>query len=241
MTIRCILSPGDILLSKPTSGLLPALTPPRSIAPNTLTVPSESQQCSIVTEEEDDEGDGESSREGGGGGPGRCSLNRRGSRSEGKLSLALQQRLAEARSNNKPPPPPIPSVPTTQITASATVTLPPTQPPLPVQPPARFKTLPAPSRPLHSVNSSPQLTLNEIFEEGAEKTTPSAIPRVVVTRQKFHKNRTASCSSSDASDEDSESRKKREVVAVRVTEGDIQGSEDGVVQQEKRDYVRANR
>jgi hypothetical protein len=66
------------------------------------------------------------------------------------------------------------------------------------------------------------LTLNEIFEEGAEKPittttttttgttgTPAAIPRVVVTRQKFHKNRTASCSSSDASDEDSESRKKR--------------------------------
>jgi SNF-related kinase len=61
------------------------------------------------------------------------------------------------------------------------------------------------------------LTLNEIYEEGMDdsKKSPTAntvvavVPRVVVTRQKFHKNRTASCSSSDASDEDSESRKKR--------------------------------
>lgn len=69
----------------------------------------------------------------------------------------------------------------------------------------------------------PQLTLNEIFEESDGHNMDSSMrntPRQFVSRSqtrttyeqrrsKFHKNRTASCSSSDASDDDSESRKKR--------------------------------
>lgn len=87
----------------------------------------------------------------------------------------------------------------------------------------KYKTMPTPTRPMHSVLSSPQLSLNEIFEEGdGENLGPCPSSRVVGRQQgqgrpggyeqrrsKFHKTRTASCSSSDASDDDSESRKKR--------------------------------
>lgn len=89
----------------------------------------------------------------------------------------------------------------------------------------KYKTMPSPTRPMHSVLSSPQLALNEIFEEGdgGENLGPRPSSRGFVGRQqgqgrpggyeqrrsKFHKTRTASCSSSDASDDDSESRKKR--------------------------------
>lgn len=63
--------------------------------------------------------------------------------------------------------------------------------------------------------------LNEIFEEGDSESLTSRTGRHLVSRNhqhrtsyeqrrsKFHKNRTASCSSSDASDDDSENRKKR--------------------------------
>lgn len=69
------------------------------------------------------------------------------------------------------------------------------------------KTLPAP---MPNALSSPQIGLGEISEEGATK--PSGTPRFTGYEQrrgKFRKTRTASCSSSDASDEDSEGRKKR--------------------------------
>ena len=90
----------------------------------------------------------------------------------------------------------------------------------------KYKTMPSPTHTKVSTksNSPPQLTLNEILEDGDAVLTVttnlsdgsnSAKSRVVrrtgyeQRRSKFHKTRTASCSSSDASDDDSESRKKR--------------------------------
>ncbi|XP_014600892.1 PREDICTED: SNF-related serine/threonine-protein kinase isoform X2 [Polistes canadensis] len=89
----------------------------------------------------------------------------------------------------------------------------------------KYKTMPSPGS-TGSI-SPPQLTLNEILEdgdamqgtvgsnEGINNNASAAKCRVVrrtgyeQRRSKFHKTRTASCSSSDASDDDSESRKKR--------------------------------
>ncbi|XP_015175161.1 PREDICTED: probable serine/threonine-protein kinase DDB_G0277165 isoform X2 [Polistes dominula] len=90
----------------------------------------------------------------------------------------------------------------------------------------KYKTMPSPGS-TGSI-SPPQLTLNEILEdgvaiqgsvgsnEGTNNNASSAAKCRVVRRtgyeqrrSKFHKTRTASCSSSDASDDDSESRKKR--------------------------------
>ncbi|XP_014474654.1 PREDICTED: serine/threonine-protein kinase par-1 [Dinoponera quadriceps] len=83
----------------------------------------------------------------------------------------------------------------------------------------KYKTMPSPSG-----ANSPQLTLNEILEDGdgmqmqageCGGSTAAGKCRVVrrttyeQRRSKFHKTRTTSCSSSDASDDDSESRKKR--------------------------------
>lgn len=146
------------------------------------------RKCSIVTEEEDDEEE----RVGGGSSSSHSSLNRRGSRSEGKLYLAVQELRRE-------------TVPVSIISEASTA-------PTPLNPgshaPVRpVKTLPAP---MPNALSSPQIGLGEISEEGASK--PSGTPRFTGYEQrrgKFRKTRTASCSSSDASDEDSEGRKKR--------------------------------
>ncbi|XP_021924887.1 SNF-related serine/threonine-protein kinase isoform X3 [Zootermopsis nevadensis] len=275
------------------------------------------RKCSIVQEEEDEDDMSSSGRE-------ELtaphnSLNRRGSRSEGKLNIALQERLAESERRKEkavatsvgqkattqattgspgvlrvaarddtssstipswsPParktsgsildfrpksavestskanvpaayipgsnkwkitpkqpkpmlkPPSLPSVrvscvsSTSIITESSTISIPVhtlSEPGMPLLP--KYKTMPSPTRPMHSVLSSPQLALNEIFEEGDgdENLGPRPNSRVVGRQQgqgrpggyeqrrsKFHKTRTASCSSSDASDDDSESRKKR--------------------------------
>nr|XP_031831037.1 probable serine/threonine-protein kinase DDB_G0277165 isoform X2 [Nomia melanderi] len=80
----------------------------------------------------------------------------------------------------------------------------------------KYKTMPSPG----STGTLPQMTLNEILEDGDRVAVPtpesgSSKCRVVRStgydqkRSKFHKTRTTSCSSSDASDDDSESRKKR--------------------------------
>ncbi|XP_047361273.1 serine/threonine-protein kinase ATG1 isoform X1 [Vespa velutina] len=89
----------------------------------------------------------------------------------------------------------------------------------------KYKTMPSPGS--TGSMSPPQLTLNEILEDGdamqatvgssecTNNNASAAKCRVVrrtgyeQRRSKFHKTRTASCSSSDASDDDSESRKKR--------------------------------
>ncbi|XP_043260379.1 serine/threonine-protein kinase par-1 [Colletes gigas] len=82
----------------------------------------------------------------------------------------------------------------------------------------KYKTMPSPGS--TGSASSPQLTLNEILEDGDAMPVPTAesgnskcrvVRRIAYEqrRSKFHKTRTTSCSSSDASDDDSESRKKR--------------------------------
>uniref|UniRef100_A0A1B6D154 SNF-related serine/threonine-protein kinase n=4 Tax=Clastoptera arizonana TaxID=38151 RepID=A0A1B6D154_9HEMI len=147
------------------------------------------RKCSIVTEEEDDEDERTADSRG----SSHSSLNRRGSRSEGKLHLAVQEIRREAVTVNI-------------ITEASTA-------PGPLHPSAHtpvraVKTLPAP---LPTALSSPQIGLVEISEEGTNK-QPCGTPRFTGyehRRGKFRKTRTASCSSSDASDEDSESRKKR--------------------------------
>ncbi|XP_033209247.1 SNF-related serine/threonine-protein kinase-like isoform X2 [Belonocnema kinseyi] len=89
----------------------------------------------------------------------------------------------------------------------------------------KYKTMPSPTHTKVTTksNSPPQLTLNEILEDGdavpagANLSDGSASGKCRVVRRtgyeqrrsKFHKTRTTSCSSSDASDDDSESRKKR--------------------------------
>lgn len=87
----------------------------------------------------------------------------------------------------------------TKLTESATLPL--TAPTTPAVTPelTRFRTLPSPTR---------SARLNEISEEAVPEFTPR-LSLYDQRRNKFHKNRTASCSSSDASDDDSESRKKR--------------------------------
>uniref|UniRef100_T1IHI2 SNF-related serine/threonine-protein kinase n=1 Tax=Strigamia maritima TaxID=126957 RepID=T1IHI2_STRMM len=105
----------------------------------------------------------------------------------------------------------------------------------------RFKTLPSPNRKLHSVRSSPQLTLNEIYEECESDSEPasslisgpSSAPHQIARsrvlhshqsvasppmlrsfdwrQQTFGKSRTASCSSSDASDDDADPHKRKAV------------------------------
>lgn len=107
---------------------------------------------------------------------------------------------------------------TSKITESSTISIPihssPIAPNTTHVP--KYKTLPSPTRPLNSILGPP--ALNEIFEEADGVVGDLARPtsRGYVNRQgyeqrrsKFHKTRTASCSSSDASDDDSESRKKR--------------------------------
>lgn len=262
--------------------------------PNLLTVPrtpgelpQRSRKCSIVQEDEEEEDLSScSGREELA--PAHNSLNRRGSRSEGRLNLALQERLSESERrkqdiaiikrevlpkmnnlrnlcedrsksaenkwrmgksasipettspiqakiiNNIQPNSNV--VPTSIITESSTITIPivtTTQYSTPhVQ---KYNTMPSPTR-----NSpvAPQLQLNEIFEEGdCTEVIPRSSPRQFVSRNqkrtsyeqkrsKFNKNRTASCSSSDASDDDSESRKKRAHKLASAEKSIIKGRRD---------------
>ncbi|CAH1398521.1 unnamed protein product [Nezara viridula] len=134
------------------------------------------RKCSIVTEDDEEESGG--SRESGG-------LNRRGSRSEGKLHLAVQEIHRAA-------------IPINSITEASTA-------PGPLHPnsgnhtPVRaVKTLPSALTTTNNVNNitSPQLGVNANIARYER-------------RNKLRKGSTASCSSSDASDEDSEGRNKR--------------------------------
>ncbi|CAM1298173.1 SNRK (predicted) [Pycnogonum litorale] len=98
----------------------------------------------------------------------------------------------------------------------------------PVAPSAKNKTLPTHNRRLHAVKSSPQLVLNEICEEGESDIEPAMfgkpsnksranLPSPEMLRRFEHrlttgrvkaKTRTTSCSSSEASDDDAENRKR---------------------------------
>lgn len=166
-------------------------------------LPQRSRKCSIVQEDEEEE-DMSS-----------CAvredlaptLNRRGSRSEGRLNLTLQERLAESEKRK------------------------------PVElkyPVSAKKSLASCNKSQRSENKSQTGNSKlvppviSIFTSSEEKNTLSSedllseveinnSPHTIVTcntsyerrRAKFHKSRTASCSSSDASDDDSEKRKKR--------------------------------
>ncbi|XP_059468439.1 SNF-related serine/threonine-protein kinase [Neocloeon triangulifer] len=202
-------SPGDLILPKPTAlnSVSGSLRTQQSSHENSLLqVPDENviqvqtntqprgRKCSIVTEEEDDDDDtdigagSDSSRSG----SSHSLLNRRGSRSEGKLSHMVQELSTVERPDVVKVAPPLRFRYTPKSNALVSA-------PGGNAAPSKFKTLPAPT-----------LTFSDISEESVDEMKVSAPPRVVLTRPpKPHKSRTASCSSSDASDEDSESRKKR--------------------------------
>ena len=142
--------------------------------------------------------------------------------SQHRASLSQDDPLAQKTDNF------LPETTTTILTESSTV-------PSPLRTTAtindsqlltpKYKTMPSPTNTKVSTksNSPPQLTLNEILEDGDVVSTGTNLSdgsgsgkyRVVrrtgyeQRRSKFHKTRTTSCSSSDASDDDSESRKKR--------------------------------
>lgn len=149
-------------------------------------------------------------------------LNRRGSRSEGRLNFALQERLAELEKKkpleNKYRPCAIkPSEPTkTQNTFNKHV-LKMKKPPPAIITSDSTSSHYQPILPNNSSNTN-YSAIDEILlkKENVKLMTADPVtPRTIVNRPyeqrktKFHKNRTASCSSSDASDEDSEKRKKR--------------------------------
>lgn len=127
-------------------------------------------------------------------------------------------------------------IPTTTATTT-TILLQSSTAPIPLRPISdnqamlitKYKTMPSPG---NTNIPTPQITLNEILEDGDGMQVPenstehgsngggaggsSATKCRIVRRtayeqrrSKFHKTRTTSCSSSDASDDDSESRKKR--------------------------------
>lgn len=143
-----------------------------------------------MTEEEDEDDDDANSDS-----SLHSSLNRRGSRSEGKLNLAVQELRKESMSGGA-----------NMLADSNGSGAAPISSPRPSS-----KMLPAP---LVSARSSPQLGLDEISEDGSSTVrSGSSTPRNFLSfeqrRSRFRKSRTASCSSSEASDEDSEGRKKR--------------------------------
>lgn len=153
-------------------------------------------------------------------------LIRRGSRSEGRLNLAIQERMAESegrktgdkikddkkngdikitdsntkmrilKSNIKP------DIPKVTVKSDKEH-----------EPPKYNNEIP----PSPQIGASSYLQLNEIFEESEMFNILQTTPRKFLNRNqlyekrklKFHKSRTASCSSSDASDDDSEKRKKQ--------------------------------
>lgn len=107
------------------------------------------------------------------------------------------------------------SVVTTIITEASTITIPiHTTTKLSTQILPKYKTMPSPTRNTPTITlCPPQLTLNEIFEEDSQPNrqfvSRSQTRSNYEQRKSKFKNRTASCSSSDASDDDSENRKKR--------------------------------
>ncbi|VVC36337.1 Hypothetical protein CINCED_3A017004 [Cinara cedri] len=130
--------------------------------------PKRTRKCSVVVEEEDEKEDEEDDDD-------NSSLNRRGSRSEGRLNtIASELRtkklsITEVHESNTTP---------ISIVCSRTPT------------------------PFVSAQSSPQLLDDKQNRIGNYITYEQR-------RSKMHKNRTASCSSSETSDDDTDGRKKR--------------------------------
>ncbi|KAJ8965659.1 hypothetical protein NQ314_003976 [Rhamnusium bicolor] len=172
-------------------------------------LPQRSRKCSIVQEDEEEEDISPCSRQEDLGPP----LNRRGSRSEGRLNLALQERIAESERRK----------PTENIKRAKNIYLEKNiksdlkngyTATNSTDEVTKCDTIKIPV--ISNQSSCSYIQLNEIFED-AELLHISEVPsRKFVHRNqpyeqrkiKFHKSRTASCSSSDASDDDSENRKK---------------------------------
>lgn len=178
-----------------------------------------SRKCSIVQEDEEEGEDISScSRQENLGEP----LIRRGSRSEGRLNLALQERIAESESRKSTDKIPEDKKNGEVKVPEATAKLRLAKTGIKTEiPRVTVKSEKDPSKRTGDANQPPQasayLQLNEIFEESELFNIADTTPRKFVNRNqiyekrklKFHKNRTASCSSSDASDDDSEKRKKQ--------------------------------
>ncbi|XP_060839199.1 SNF-related serine/threonine-protein kinase [Rhopalosiphum padi] len=130
--------------------------------------PKRTRKCSVVVEEEDEKEDEEEDDDS-------SSLNRRGSRSEGKLNTIASELRTKQLS--------ITEVHETNPTSASVVSnkIPP---------------------PFVSSHSSPQLLDDKQNRTGNYITYEQR-------RSKMHKNRTASCSSSETSDDDTDGRKKR--------------------------------
>lgn len=150
-------------------------------------------------------------------------LNRRGSRSEGRLNFALQERLAECDKKKIPenkfrPCVVKPNEPTKPQNIFNKNVMKMKKPPPTIITTPDFKSSHYDTvGPISSSNAN-YPSICEILsgkDVNVKLTTESTPVRTFVNRPyeqrktKFHKNRTASCSSSDASDEDSEKRKKR--------------------------------
>nr|CAI5867411.1 unnamed protein product [Callosobruchus analis] len=185
-------------------------------------LPQRARKCSIVQEDEEEEDIPNCS----GGENLALPLNRRGSRSEGRINLALQERLAESE-KRKPS-----SAAEKKYLAgsrkSSSMSKEGSTDALKVKVRLDMPVIPIPIITTTTETKSecdivPRLSggpMKDIFKDSdrlqsCESSTSS--PRALVNRSapydqkksKFHKHRTASCSSSDASDDDSEKRKKR--------------------------------
>ncbi|CAG9862147.1 unnamed protein product [Phyllotreta striolata] len=181
-----------------------------SVKPNLLNVPrtpgdipQRSRKCSIVQEDEEEEdmsscGVREELA---------STLNRRGSRSEGRLNLTLQERLLESE-KRKPPELKYPSG-VKKATAKVNQKL--------EQHKVKSDTKLQQQQPVVPVITTTEHKSVEPVVEASAVDSGDANARQFAgynpsydrRRAKFHKSRTASCSSSDASDDDSEKRKKR--------------------------------
>lgn len=185
-------------------------------------LPQRSRKCSIVQEDEEEGEDiSPCSRQENLGEP----LIRRGSRSEGRLNLAVQERIAESEGRkagdkiiiedkkNR-------DIKITDSNAKVSILKCNMKSEIPKVTVKSDKEIELEKYnneiPPSSQIGTSYLQLNEIFEESEMFNILQTTPRKFLNRNqlyekrklKFHKNRTASCSSSDASDDDSEKRKK---------------------------------
>nr|XP_023026972.1 SNF-related serine/threonine-protein kinase [Leptinotarsa decemlineata] len=172
-------------------------------------IPQRSRKCSIVQEDEEEEDISSCSGRDDLGPP----LNRRGSRSEGRLNLTIQERIAESEKRR-------PIVEQKQVSSAKK------SPCCRVSRNGKFKIFKVtkldlpPPEPIITTSIDEKLVkeeddlcppINKTLLNSDRSKTPD-ITRSFISesrKSRFNKNRTASCSSSDASDDDSEKRKKR--------------------------------
>ncbi|KAG5867248.1 hypothetical protein JTB14_020425 [Gonioctena quinquepunctata] len=204
-------------------------------------IPQRSRKCSIVQEDEEEEDISSCSGREDLGPP----LNRRGSRSEGRLNLTLQERIAESEKRR-------PIVEQKQVSSAKKSTCnrtsrndqlrtmkshPKMDPPPPI--PIITTNTDNKTRNPFNIDNKKNNFINlddglcppahKIFSHSEKTKSPEITPRNFITenrKSRFHKNRTASCSSSDASDDDSEKRKKRAQKLNNTPSKSIEGRRD---------------